>query len=147
MKFWKYFVLGSSKHCFSLFLKPNAAGICSPWGTVFSDGCQVWSAVVSEEAPQHPLGCSCGVVHRNPSAPLFLGPPDLPRTLQCSRAWELRLLTQSCAARQVLPGDTGPTRLPRKLWPGDSKSSHNQENFYETYWFWHITINQLPIPD
>lgn len=60
MKFWKYFVLGSSEDCFPLLLKPNAADMLTGGG-VFADGCQVWSAKVSEASLQHPLDCSWDV--------------------------------------------------------------------------------------
>lgn len=54
MNFWKYFVLGNSKHCFSPFLKSKATdGLIGRRGMVFSGNCHVWSAVVSDVTPQH----------------------------------------------------------------------------------------------
>lgn len=60
MKFWKYFVLGSSKDCFPLLLKPNAADMLTGGGAL-ADGCQVWSAKVLEASLQQPLHCSWDV--------------------------------------------------------------------------------------
>lgn len=54
VKFWKYFVLGSSKHCFSPFLKSNTADVLmGRRGVVFSGNCHVWIAMVSDVTPQH----------------------------------------------------------------------------------------------
>lgn len=147
MEFWKCFVLGSSKHCFSLFLKPSAADICSLGGSCLLR----WLPSLKCSGVRGDPAASPGlllrhVVCRNPPVPLFFGPPDLPHAQLCSRAWELWLLTQSCAARQVLPGDTKAARLPRKVQSEDGKSFQNQKYFHQTYWFWHITINLLPIP-
>lgn len=75
MKFWKYFVLRSSKHCFSLFLKSNAADmLMGRRGVVFSDSCHVWSAMVAEATPQYFQDCFCDVWSmETPQSHSFLG--------------------------------------------------------------------------
>lgn len=70
----KMFCSGKLKTLFFTFSETKCSRHAHCGGVVFSDGCQVWSAVVSEVTPQHPLDCSCDVwCVETPQSHSFLG--------------------------------------------------------------------------